>query len=214
MTTETDVTGSTTNIQESDIVKDIDGNIYHSIKIGSQVWMVENLKVTHYRNGDPITNVTDGKLWSNITTGAYCNYNNDEKNAVIYGRLYNWYALNDNRNICPAGWHVPSDEEFKILETYLGGSNIAGGKMKEASVTHWINPNTGANNESGFTALPAGCRLNNGDFLNINKDVHFWTSTERNNSGAWTRYLSDDSLESFHHYGSKHYGFCIRCIKD
>jgi len=202
------------NIQQPNIVKDIDGNIYHTIKIGNQVWMLENLKVTHYRNGDPIKNITDAKLWSNTTDGAYCDYNNDAKNADIYGHLYNWYAVNDSRNICPIGWHIPTDEEFKTLEEYLGGNNIAGGKLKESGTKHWVSPNIGASNESGFSALPAGCRLVNGNFLNINKDVHFWTSTERNDSGAWTRYLSDDSQESFHHYGNKHYGFCIRCIKD
>ncbi|MCX6383834.1 MAG: fibrobacter succinogenes major paralogous domain-containing protein [Actinobacteria bacterium] len=218
-TTETEPPVSTTTIsnttlQEAGTVTDIDGNVYHTVGIGNQVWMVENLKVTHYRNGDPIPDVTDGTRWSNITTGAFCNYNNDENNVTTYGRLYNWYAVNDTRNICPTGWHIPTDAELVTLETYLGGSSVAGGKMKEAGTTHWISPNTDATNESGFTALPAGCRLSNGGYLNITKDVHFWSATERNSSGAWTRYLSDDSSETFHHYGSKHYGFCVRCVKD
>jgi uncharacterized protein (TIGR02145 family) len=176
--------------------------------------MVESLKVTHYSNGDPISGIKDGTQWSSIPTGAFCNYGNDASNATVYGCLYNWFAATDSRNICPTGWHVPTDEEFRILETYLGGNTIAGSKMKEAGTTHWIGPNTYAGNESGFTALPAGCRLSDGNFLNINKDVHFWTSTERNSSGAWTRYLSSDSPETFHHYGNKHYGFCVRCVKD
>jgi uncharacterized protein (TIGR02145 family) len=214
VTTTTTLASDTITIGETDTVMDIDGNVYHTVKIGNQTWMIESLKVTHYSNGDPIPNITDGIQWSTVPDGAYCNYGNSANNAITYGCLYNWFAVSDNRNICPAGWHVPTDEEFKTLETYLGGNSIAGTKIKEAGTTHWVNPNTWANNASGFTALPAGCRLSDGNFLNINKDVHFWSSTERNSSGAWTRYLSVDSPETFHHYGNKHYGFCVRCVKD
>lgn len=137
-------------------VTDYDGNVYQTVLIGDQCWMMENLKVTHYRNGDPIPHVTDGVTWGNLTSGAYCNYNNDEGNVATYGRLYNWYAVDDSRNIAPAGWHVPSDAEWQTLVDYLGGDAVAGGKMKEAGTTHWASPNTGATNESGFTALPGG----------------------------------------------------------
>jgi len=133
---------------------DYDGNVYHTVTIGTQIWMVENLKTTHYRNGDPIPNVPDNTQWSNLTTSAYCNYNNDANNAKTYGLLYNWYAAINSLNICPVGWHVPSANEWKKLETYMGGVGVAGGKMKEAGTTHWISPNTKAGNSSGFSGLP------------------------------------------------------------
>jgi hypothetical protein len=117
-------------------VVDIDGNAYHTVTIGNQVWMVENLKVTHYRNGDAIPNVTDGTAWLDLTTGAYCEYDNDVNNVATYGRLYNWYSVNDSRNIAPAGCHVPSDDDWQTLVDYLGGDAVAGGKMKEIGSTH------------------------------------------------------------------------------
>lgn len=150
-------------------VIDIDGNVYQIVTIGTQVWMAENLKVTHYRNGDVIPNVTDGPTWAGLTTGAYCEYDNNVASVATYGRLYNWYAAVDTRNIAPDGWHVPSDEEWKQLETYLGMSQAEadaiglrgsdeGGMLKETGTSHWDSPNTGATNESGFTALPGGHR--------------------------------------------------------
>jgi uncharacterized protein (TIGR02145 family) len=139
-------------------VTDIDGNHYHKVTINTQVWMVENLNVTHYRNGDPIPNVTSDPTWMTLTTGAYCNYNNDLNNAATYGRLYNWYAVNDSRKIAPAGWHVPSGAEFTTLQLNYGGANVAGGPLKESGTVHWNSPNDGATNSNGFTALPGGRR--------------------------------------------------------
>jgi uncharacterized protein (TIGR02145 family) len=132
-------------------VTDIDGNVYQTVTIGTQVWMKENLKVTHYRNGEAIPNVTDGNVWGALTTGAYCEYNNDVNNVATYGRLYISYAVADNRNIAPTGWHVPSDAEWKQLEMTLGMSQAqadsvgwhgapVGGKLKEAGTTHWLAP--------------------------------------------------------------------------
>ena len=109
-------------------VTDIDGNLYYTVKIGEQWWMLENLRVTHYRNGDAIPNVTDDAEWEGLSTGAYCDYDNDPANVATYGRLYNWYAVGDSRNIAPAGWHVPSDDEWQTLVDYLGGSSVAGGE--------------------------------------------------------------------------------------
>ena len=149
----------TTQQGNGEAVTDIDGNVYQTVTIGTQVWMAENLKVIHYRNGDAIPNVTDSTEWSNLTTGAYCNYDNDANNATTYGRLYNWYAVNDSRNIAPTGWRVPTEDEWTILSVYLGGRTVAGGKLKETGTTHWISPNTGATNETGFTALPGGIRV-------------------------------------------------------
>jgi uncharacterized protein (TIGR02145 family) len=195
-------------------VMDIDGNIYHTVTIGSQVWMAENLKVTHYRNGDPIPNVTVDADWGHLATGKYCNYNNDFNNAAVYGSLYNWYSVNDSRNIAPAGWHVPSDAELQTLIDYLGGSDVAGGKMKETGTTHWQSPNTGATNESDFSAMPCGYRYYTGSYNGIGEYAFYWSSSmyaklgglglelEYNNS-AGTR-LTDD----------ERHGFSIRCIKD
>jgi uncharacterized protein (TIGR02145 family) len=137
-------------------VKDFEGNVYKTITIGTQTWMADNLRTTKYRNGDAIPEVTDSSAWINLITGAYCNYNNTRNNDTIvsYGRFYNLYAVTDNRNICPTGWHVSTDAEWTTLTDYLGGASVAGDKLKEKGTTHWESPNAGATNEIGFTALP------------------------------------------------------------
>jgi uncharacterized protein (TIGR02145 family) len=206
-------------------VTDIDGNVYQTVTIGTQVWMAENLKVTHYRNGEEIPNVTDGGIWQGLTTGAYCEYNNDVANVATYGRLYNWFAVNDGRNIAPAGWHVPSDAEWKQLEMYLGMSQAEadqngwrgtdeGGKLKESGTTHWCSPNTGATNSSGFTALPAGYRFHDGTYNNIGVAIIFWTSSELGGDYEWTRILYCDYSEVYRDGGLKESGFSVRCVKD
>lgn len=200
---------------EIETVTDIDGNTYQTVRIGDQWWMVENLKVTHYRNGDPITNVTGGLEWvqlEQLTTGAYCNYNNDENNVATYARLYNWYAIDDSRNIAPEGWHVPSDTEWQILVDYLGGVAVAGGKMKETGTTHWMSPNTDATNESGFFALPGGHRSS--DFLGIQRHGGWWSSTEYDTWSAQNLYLVYDSRNVTLIRDAKWYGLSIRCIRD
>lgn len=194
-------------------VTDIDGNVYQTVTIGTQVWMAENLKVTHYRNGESIPIVTDADIWKDLTTGAYCEYGNDVNRVVTYGRLYNWYAVNDSRNIAPVGWHVPSDEEWQILVDYLGGDDIAGRKMKEVGTEHWMSINT-ATNESGFTALPAGSRGYNGVYLGICYNANFWSTTELFSYNAWLRTLYYNSSEVDHYYYDKVYGFSVRCVKD
>jgi uncharacterized protein (TIGR02145 family) len=211
---------------------DIDGNVYQTIKIGDQVWMAENLKVTRYRNGDPIRNWTDKDIWAGLTTGAYCNYNNDENNATTYGRLYNWYAIgiyDEKRKIAPVGWHVPSDDEWQILINYLGGDAVAGTKMKEAGTAHWNSPNAGTTNESGFSALPGGCRDYNGNYLYLGLDAAFWSSTTIGRGNAWGRSLFHDDSQKTHltmgqlrAYAAEvqccshdwNYGFAVRCIKN
>jgi uncharacterized protein (TIGR02145 family) len=195
-------------------VTDIDCNVYQTVKIGEQVWMAENLKVTHYRNGDPIPNVTDNTEWAGLSTGAYCEYNNDINNVAIYGRLYNWYAVDDSRNIAPAGWHVPNNTEWQILVDYLGGGAVAGGKMKEAGTTHWQNPNTGATNESGFSALPGGYRRNDSPYLYLGHFALFWSSTESFGGGAWSRNLDYQYSDIGYNNPNKRHGFSIRCVKD
>lgn len=195
-------------------VTDIDENIYTTIVIGDQCWMMENLKVTHYRNGDPIPNVTDWSEWSVLTTGAYCEYDNDSANVATYGRLYNWYAVDDSRNIAPEGWHVPTDAEWQTLVDYLGGYDVSGGKMKEAGTAHWIPPNVGATNESGFTALPGGHRYTDGYFYNLGYYAIFWSSSESSSYSAWYRYLHCQHSAVYRDYDYKYHGFSVRCVRD
>ena len=194
---------------------DIDGNVYQIIQIGTQWWMMENLKVTHYRNGDPIPEVTDNNIWSGLNTGAYCNYDNNVENVTTYGRLYNWYSVNDVSEIAPEGWHVPDDDEWQTLVDYLGEISVAGGKMKEAGFEHWNSPNTGATNESGFTALPSGCRFNyDGNFSCIGKYAFFWSSTEYFSYHALSKRLYYDDSEVGYYGEFKENGFSVRCIRN
>ena len=200
------------NNQEN-IVTDIDGNVYHTVTIGKQVWMVENLKTTKYNNGDPLPIATDDKEWETQTTGAYCKYDNpDYENS--YGNLYNWFAVNDSRKIAPKGWHIPTDAEWETLINFLDGEGAAGGKLKESGTKHWKSPNTAATNESGFTALPGGTRDVDGPFNHLGYMGYYWSATESSNEYAWYRCLDCDGsfvlrLEYF-----KKYGFSLRCIKD
>ncbi len=206
-------------------VTDIDGNTYTTVKIGDQCWMVENLKVTHYRNGDPIDHVTAGATWGGLTTGAYCEYNNDPANVPIYGRLYNWAAADDPRGLAPNGWHVPTDAEWKQLEMSLGMSpaeadgtewrgTTEGGKLKEAGTVHWTSPNNGATNESGFTALPGGYRDDNGNFGYLNVGAYFWASTDYSSGNAWFRYLGNFTSMVGRYYIYEQLGFSVRCVRD
>jgi uncharacterized protein (TIGR02145 family) len=221
----TNSVGTSYGSPQSFTTTDIDGNVYQTVTIGTQVWTVENLKVTHYRNGDAIPNITDNATWSGLTTGAYCEYNNDINNVATYGRLYNWYTVADDRNIAPTGWHVPTDAEWKQLEVYLGMSQAEadatnwrgdeGGKLKESGTTHWTSPNTGATNESGFSGLPGGCRYPNGDYYDVGIDAYIWSSTEHNGGSAWCRTLHNSNLGvNRFDYGSLRYGFSVRCVKD
>jgi len=195
-------------------VTDYDGNVYTIITIGTQQWLGENLKVTHYRNGDPIPNITDDTQWSQLNTGAYCWYNNDITNKQIYGALYNWYTVNDSRNVAPIGWHVPSRNEWILLKDYLGGSYNAGGKLKEIGTAHWQFPNTGATNETNFTALPGGVR--GSMFISIREIGYWWTSTNNDlNTAFYYKMLFDEaSLNGSNMYLTKKNGISIRCIRD
>jgi uncharacterized protein (TIGR02145 family) len=196
------------------IVADIDGNVYTTVTIGTQIWMVENLKVTRYRNGDLISNVTITTLWPNSTTGAYCWYNNDINNKATYGALYNWYAVSDSRNIAPTGWHVATDSEWTQLIDYLGGENVAGGKLKEIGFNHWYNPNTAATNESGFTALPGGLRGIYGGFGYDGYWGYWWSTSEDKTTPHYNWVLNYDSSIANRFTYSKIYGLSVRCVKD
>jgi len=196
-------------------VTDSDGNAYNTVKIGDQVWMAENLKTTKYNDGmTAIPLVTDNTAWSNLTTGAYCWYNNDEATyGDTYGALYNWYTVNTG-NLCPTGWHVPSDADWTTLTTYLGGVSVAGGKLKETGTTHWTTPNTGATNEVGFTAFPGGYRFIDVSFLGIGDIGSWWSSTEYAPPHAWFRYLGYDDADVGGNYTNKKSGFSVRCLRD
>ena len=199
-----------------------------NVTIGTQIWSTTNLGLTTYRDGTPIPQVTDPTAWENLTTGAWCYYNNDPANGTIYGKLYNWYAVagihdNDpntpNKILAPTGWHVPTDAEWTTLTTFLGGESVAGGKMKstgtiQAGTGLWQNPNTGATNESGFTGLPGGFRDDlGGSTGSIGYVSYLWSSSEDTTSFAWTRSLrlSNIALRS---YISKYDGISVRCIRD
>jgi len=201
---------------------DIDGNVYQTVKIGDQWWMAENLKVTHYRNGDAIPNVTSDSDWEYLTIGAYCNYNNNSSNANTYGRLYNWFAVNDSRNIAPNGWHVPSDAEWKELEMYLGMNQTEadddgwrgtdeGNKLR--STSGWENDGNGTD-DYGFTALPGGYRHSSGYFYLLGDFADFWSSTELSIIFAWSRELICNYALVNRNLSYKQYGFSVRLVKD
>jgi uncharacterized protein (TIGR02145 family) len=205
---------SSSNPSTVGTVTDIDGNVYHTVTIGTQIWMVENLRTTKYNDGTSIPLVTDGVVWSTLSTPAYCWYNNDEaSNKSTYGALYNWFAVNTGI-LCPAGWHVPTDAEWNTLLTYLGDTTLAGGKLKEAGTTHWVSPNTGADNGTGFTALPGGSHYTNGLFYLQGKYGWYWSSTESSSSDAWHEYLQYNSSHLYRTAGSKIIGFSVRCLKN
>jgi len=193
---------------------DIDGNIYPTVLIGNQWWMAENLRTSSYANGDSILNVLNGTTWTQLDSGAWSNHNNLTANDSIYGKLYNWFTTSDPRNLCPDGWHVPTDTEWTDLMDYLGGLTLAGGKMK--SIVGWNAPNTSANNESSFSALSCGARdaYNIGTFWTIGCDGNWWSSTESLSTAAWCYYLSCTSGNAFRASSSKLYGYSVRCIKD
>jgi uncharacterized protein (TIGR02145 family) len=212
---------------ETGTLTDINGNVYRTVKIGNQWWMAENLRVTRYRNGNKIWNVTDQIRWSEMTMGAYCNYENDTSYVSTYGCLYNWYALVDSRNIAPEGWHVPTDDEWKELEMHLGMSQSEadnwsargtheGGKLKESGTIHWFIPNSGATNESGFTALPGGYRtsLYSVGFRYIGYRARFWTFTEEDNRSAVYRLLMYTNEYVYRETYDKQGGFSVRLVKD
>ena len=185
-----------------------------TIVIGTQQWMRENLDVAFYRNGDVIPQVTDPTAWAALTTGAWCYYNNDVANGAIYGKLYNWYAVNDPRGLAPTGWHVPSDAEWTTLETTLGGAAVAGGKMKTTGTTRWAAPNTAATNESGFAGLPGGYRSSDGTFDNVGFFGYWWSSTEFGTTNAWYRGLDYTNGDVGRFDVNKGLGFSVRCLRD
>lgn len=194
---------------------DLDGNIYKTVTIGSQVWMAENLKVIHYRNGDNILALKQ-MSWQQTEVGAWCDINDHPGNSETFGKLYNGYAVLDSRNIAPEGWHIPSDNEWLILINYLGGLMVAGGKLKDTSIC-WKKPNIGASNESGFAALPGGYRS-----INMFSDQetyysgYWWSCTEHDSNSIYFMYLHNSFAYSTGMTSNiyKQAGLSVRCVKD
>ncbi len=201
------------DVNEVLTVKDIDNNVYKTVTIGTQTWMVENLKTTRYRDGTPIPNVTNGSDWNNTYTPAYCWYDNNISNKGTYGALYNWYAVNTGK-LAPTGWHVPSDTEWQTLIDYLGGDAVAGGKMKETGTAHWDIPNNGATNSSGFSALPGGKLSLIGKFYSDTDSGYWWSSTEQDTYRAWERVLLYGDSNVYRHDNPKQGGYSVRCVRD
>lgn len=199
-------------------VTDVDGNLYTSVKIGSQTWTVENLKATRYRNGSSIAHVTDGNTWKNLTTGAYCDFLNNPVNGTTYGHLYNFYSVTDERQLCPTGWHVPSHAEWTTLINFLGGEDVAGGKLKETGYQRWNIPNAGASNASGFTAVGGSWRGDDALFYyGVGYCGFYWSSSQFDNNNGWYLGLVENSKAAILRYGAyirRAGGLSVRCVKD
>lgn len=196
------------------LVMDVDGNAYKTVRIGNQVWMAENLRVTHYRNGDSIPNIPSSSEWTSQSAGACCDYGNSPANIITYGKLYNWYSVDDARGLAPAGWHVPTDADWITLSLSLGGDDVSGGKMKEPGLIHWLSSNIDATNSSGLTSLPGGIRNALGDFSLMGSYCYWWTSTQRDAIAAWNRHIGNGLGSIFRSSYSKATGYSVRCVKD
>lgn len=203
-------------LQGNGTVSDVDGNVYDTIVIGTQVWLAQNLKVTHYNNGEAIDSLDDNTQWCNTITGAFCDFDNDPDNTPIYGHLYNSYAVTDARGLAPTGWHIATQNDWETLIAYLGGEEVAGGYIKEEGTDHWTTPNTGAGNSSGFTAVPGGYRFGRygipgyGQFINLGKYAYWWNGTGDQSIElgykAASILLNDDIRLTD--------GFSVRCVKN
>lgn len=205
---------------------DQDGNEYKTTIINGREWMAENLKTTTFRNGEEIPNTSSSTAWSELTSASWCYYNNSVEYECPYGKLYNWYTANDTRGVCPLGWHVPTDSEWNSLVTFLdpnsnGAENadVAGAKLKSTGIDHWLDPNSGATNIVGFSALPSGDRQPDGDFEDITSLGAWWTKTQIDGDPVqyYINYLFHDCIRSEYNdaiFNGKKAGASIRCIRD
>lgn len=200
--------------QVNQIISDIDGNDYRTVMIGGTEWMAENLRTTRYKNGDLIPEVTNNTDWGNLGSGAYCWYENSASYETPYGKLYNWFAVNDTRGICPDGWTVPTKDVKDQMTNFLGGIGVAGAALKETGTTHW-NPNVGATNTSGFTGIPGGWRGTNGVFDRLTTYGFWWTATESiTSTNALFFDLYAEFIDLLEYDDSKKYGLSVRCVKN
>lgn len=215
------------SIEPGEPVTDIEGNVYRTVKIGDQIWMAENLAVTRYRNGDAIPGVTELEEWVALENGAWSEYDNDPEKGKVYGKLYNWYAVNDPRGLAPEGWRVPTEEDWRKLEQHLGmkqeeigevefrgNEQNVGGKLKKTGTENWKEPNTGATNETGFSAVAGGYRDNDGPFNFFGRYASFWTDTEAENGRVWFRGLTTSETGVYRFSFNRKCGFSVRCIKE
>ena len=184
------------------------------VTIGNQTWTSKNLDVETYRNGEFIPQVQEKTTWANLSTGAWCYYQNNTVKGRTYGKLYNWYAINDPRGLAPKGYHIPTDAEWTTLTTSLGGVDLAGPKMKEVGASHWPFPKTGATKMDGFAGLPGGCRASNGGFYYVGAYGYWWCSSESSPDCAWSRYLNINFGSEGTYYNTKQNGFSVRCLRD
>ena len=198
-------------------ITDLDGHTYNVVKIGSQTWMGQNLNVSRFRNGDPILEAKTDEAWEKAGADkkpVWCFYEASTENGKIYGKLYNWFAVNDPRCLAPKGWHIPSDKEWNTLSTALGGHEKSGGKLKEKGTTHWKSPNNEATNESGFTALPGGINYSFGTFVKMGTTGYWWTTIEDGDDTAILYSLNYEDNALFNLFLNKGVGISVRCLKD
>jgi len=196
----------------NETVKDADNNLYSVVRIGSQRWMGQNLKTTRLNDGSFITNITANSQWSSATTAAWCSYENENTNRDLYGLLYNWSAINSGK-LCPVGWRVPTDEDWQALNDYLGGTNVAGGALKERGTDTWASPNTGANNSSGFSARPGGYRYSAGYFGGKTYGADWWSSTTETTTNAWAWGVNSTQTKFNRYSQNKLSGLSVRCVR-
>ena len=200
-------------VKGQEVLKDYDGNVYKTVKVGTQVWMAENYKVTHYRNGDPIPNIKESKQWDTLKSGAYCDLNNNPANIKAFGLIYNWYTIADVRNVCPSGWHVPSESEWVILISFLAGVNEKG--LSPISISGKVAPNLIKLNESMFKVLPEGFRGYDGEFTGIGYGGGgWWSATEGIAGTAFYHNVNYNTAGRQHMEGPKRFGYHLRCIRD
>ena len=207
------------------MVADVDGHVYATTVIGGKRWMAENLKTAHYTNGDPVPYMPTNSTWEDLTTGAWSNYAQDASYDILYGKLYNWHTVIDPRNVCPTGWHVPTDLEWQSLEVALGmqgseseglgvrgtAANV-GGQLKAVSL--WDSPNTGADNSSGFSGYGGGGRSNSGSYFAIGTQGNWWSSTTLDSTQAYQRRLSN-TMAGISRFGAlKSFGNSVRCVQN
>ena len=194
-------------------ITDADGNVYTSVTIGTQEWMVENLRTTKYSDGTAIPNVTDGAAWNNLSTGGWCHYDNDSSQyEAMYGKLYNFYSVETGK-LCPTGWHVPTDAEWTVLTDYLTANGHVWNGTALKSTSGWNSGRNGTD-DYGFLGLPGGYRYDDGDFDDVGNDGYWWSSSQSNTYNAWYRYLSYSNVSVNRVNVVKDFGFSVRCLRD
>lgn len=198
-------------------ISDFDGNVYTTVKINQQIWLGQNLNTSHFRNGDPIPEVKTDEEWEkagNEQKPAWCYYEYNLDQGKTYGKLYNWYAVNDKRGLAPKGYHIPTVQDWNTMSSYLGGGEKAGGQLKEKGMAHWKSPNTEATNSSGWNGLPGGLNYSFGTFVGVGNTGYWWTSVENGEVTANVYSLSFENSTLFDLFLNKGVGLSIRCIKD